>query len=481
MRRKFVNNLLFVLLLNLLIKPFWILGIDVGVQNAVGSSEYGLYYHLLSFSILLNIVLDFGITNFNNRNIAQHNHMLKRYFSGIFNVKLLLSLGYLSITFIAALIVGYQGKELWLLFVLGINQILSSFILYLRSNVSALHLFKTDALLSVMDRMLMILLCGLLLWTNFIEGPFRIEWCVYAQFWAYLATMLVAFIVVFNKAKLFRVKIDIALFLLILRQSLPFALLVLLMSFYYRLDSVMIDLLLEEGKEEVGIYAQAYRILEAFNMLGFLFAGLLLPIFSKMIKDKLSVNNLLNTSFNILFVPALAITTISLLHNEYIMDLLYIEHIDASAQVYTILMVSFIAIVLTYIYGTLLTANGSLKQLNIIALIGFGANFILNYYLIPNYGAKGAAMATLFTQFFVSITQIIVVKRLFKIRYELILLLKYLLLMVVGGLSSVYLTNIVNDFIYHSIAVGIIFSLLALILGLISKNQLIALLKSRTP
>ena len=144
-------------------------------------------------------------------------------------------------------------------------------------------------------------------------------------------------------------------------------------------------------------------------------------------------------------------------------------------------MISFVAIALTYIYGTLLTANGSLKQLNIIALIGFGANFILNYYLIPNYGAKGAAIATLFTQFFVSITQIIVVKRLFKIRYELILLLKYLLLMVVGGLSSVYLTNIVNDFIYHSIAVGIIFSLLALILGLISKNQLIALLKSRTP
>ena len=480
MKRKFVINLLFVLVLNLLIKPFWILGIDVGVQNAVGSNEYGLYYHLLSFSILLNIVLDFGITNYNNRNIAQHNHMLKRYFSGIFNVKIILSLVYLCLTFLAAFMVGYKGKELWLLFLLGINQILSSFILYLRSNVSALHLFKTDALLSVMDRLLMIMLCGILLWGNFTNQPFQIEWFVYAQFWAYLATMLVAFIIVFNKAKLFRMKVDIALFLLILRQSMPFALLVLLMSFYYRLDSVMIDLIMEEGKQEVGIYAQAYRILEAFNMLGFLFAGLLLPIFSKMIKDKLKIDGLLNTSFNILFVPALAITAVSLMHSQSIMDLLYVEHIIESAEVYAILMISFIAIALTYIYGTLLTANGSLKQLNIIALIGFATNFILNYFLIPDYGAKGAAIATLITQFFVSIAQIIVVKRLFRISYEFQLLMKYILLLVFGGTGSYFLKDVFSNFLVHATAVAIVFSVLAVLLGLIGKDQIQSLLKRKT-
>lgn len=480
MKRKFVNNLLFVLVLNLLIKPFWILGIDVGVQNAVGSNEYGLYYHLLSFSILLNIVLDFGITNYNNRNIAQHNQMLKRYFSGIFNVKIILSLCYLSLTFIAALLVGYEGEELWLLFLLGINQILSSFILYLRSNVSALHLFKTDALLSVMDRLLMILLCGILLWGNITTQEFQIEWFVYAQFWAYSVTMLVAFVVVFNKAKLFRMKVDIALFLLILRQSLPFALLVLLMSFYYRLDSVMIDLLMDKGKQEVGIYAQAYRILEAFNMLGFLFAGLLLPIFSKMIKDKLKVEGLLNISFNILFVPAVAITAVSLMHSQSIMDLLYVEHVHESAEVYAILMISFIAIALTYIYGTLLTANGSLRQLNTIALIGFATNFILNYLLIPKYGAKGAAIATLITQFFVSIAQIVVVKSLFRINYEFLLLIKYLVLLVLGGVISFYTKEVFSNFLVHAITTTIVFSAIAILLGLIGKDQLVALLKKKS-
>ena len=107
MQRKFVNNLFYVLFLNLLVKPFWILGIDASVQNRVGAEEYGFYYPIFAFSILLNILLDFGITNYNNRNIAQHGHMLRRYFSGIFNVKLILGGLYLLVTLIGGWLIGF--------------------------------------------------------------------------------------------------------------------------------------------------------------------------------------------------------------------------------------------------------------------------------------------------------------------------------------------------------------------------------------
>ena len=70
MLKKFLKNIALVLFLNLLIKPFWILGIDRTVQNVVGVADYGFYYSIFSFSFLLNILLDFGITNFNNKNIA---------------------------------------------------------------------------------------------------------------------------------------------------------------------------------------------------------------------------------------------------------------------------------------------------------------------------------------------------------------------------------------------------------------------------
>ena len=54
MKKKFVSNLLLVLILNVIIKPFYILGIDAEVlklteQNDPGS--YGSYFSLLSLSL----------------------------------------------------------------------------------------------------------------------------------------------------------------------------------------------------------------------------------------------------------------------------------------------------------------------------------------------------------------------------------------------------------------------------------------------
>lgn len=460
-----------------MVKPFWILGIDVAVQNRVGSEEYGLYSSIFSFAILLNIVLDFGITNYNNRNIAQHAHMLKRYFSGIFNVKFILALVYLVATLLFGLIIGYEGRVFWLLFILGINQVLASMILYLRSNITGLHLFKTEGILSVMDRVIMIGLCSALLWSGYFGGKFEIEWFAYAQFWAYFITVIVAFVLVYLKAQFYRIKIDLVLFRIILKQSLPFALLVLLMSFYYRLDAVMIERLLPDGRMQAGIYAKSYKLFEGFNMFGFLFAGLLLPIFSRMLKNKESVAKLVKTAFNLVFVPSVAAAIVCVLYATEIMDLLFLEEVAEAAEIFPILMISFVGVALTYIYGTLLTANGSLKQLNIVSLIGLVVNFVSNWIMIPIYGAFGAAVATLFTQFFVILAQIIIAKRVFKMKYEFRFILKQIVLVAVGVIVSISSVSYFADFRIHALAIITLFGMLALLFGLVKKGDILKLLK----
>ena len=108
-QQNFVFNICFLIFLNLLIKPFWILGIDVGVQNAVGAANYGLYFAVFNFTYLFNMLLDMGITNFNNRNIARHSQLLSKHLSGIITLKMLLGVVYLGVTFGVAAIIGY-GK-----------------------------------------------------------------------------------------------------------------------------------------------------------------------------------------------------------------------------------------------------------------------------------------------------------------------------------------------------------------------------------
>ena len=444
MRRKFITNLLLLLFLNVLIKPFWIFGIDRHVQNMVGNESYGLYFSLLSFSMILNIFLDLGITNFNNKNIAQHHQLLKKHISNIVGLKFILAGVYALICMGAAAIIGYKDVQIHLLIFLVLNQFLISFTLYLRSNISGLHLFRTDSLLSVLDRSLMIAICSVLLFTNITGHTFRIEWFVYAQSAAYLITSLITFGVVLAHTGKIKFQFNYRFFMVFLKKSYPYALLSLLMSFYNRIDSVMLESMLPNGKEQVGTYAQAFRLLDAVSMFGVLFAGLLLPIFARMIKQKQDIGSMVQFSFLLLFVPAIIFSFSSGFYNIEIMGLLYTSHIELSASIFRLLMVSFLGVATTYIFGTLLTANGSIRQLNWMALAGMALNVGLNLLLIPRMQALGSAWASLATQLFTALAQTILAVIFLKltINYQIIgKLILFIAFVFLAGMLSKQFNN----------------------------------------
>lgn len=382
----------------------------------VGTSNYGIYFALFNFSFLLNIILDFGITNFNNKNIAQNNHLITKHFSSIVVLKLLLGAAFMVITMLTGLILGYSSWQMHLLAVMGINQFLAFMIMYLRSNLAGLHLFKTDSVVSVLDRSLMIIFCSILLWGNVLNEPMKIEWFVYTQTLSYLICCAIVFFIVVKKARFKRLKWNWPFFLLILKKSFPFAILVLLMTFYNRVDAVMLERMLPDGAVQSGIYASAYRLLDSANMISFLFAGLLLPMFARMIRFKESVEQLVKLAFTILITPAIVIVIACFYFSHELMDLLYKVHIEESARVFPILMGCFVATSLSYIFGTLLTANGNLRQLNMMAGTGMAFNLIMNLILIPRYQAIGAALSSLITQFGTAFLQILLTQKIFSLR-----------------------------------------------------------------
>mgnify|MGYP000026480170 CR=1 FL=1 len=194
MNRKFATNLVFVLLLNFLVKPFYILGIDAEIQNRVGAEEYGLYFSLLGFTFLFNILLDVGIINYNTRTISQQPFLIEKYFSKIASLRILLAVIYATFVLILGTIIGYNQAEIYLLLWLVLNQILASFTLYFRSNLAGLLLFKYDSIVSVLDKFLLIILCSILLWGGITEEPFQLFWFVYAQTFAYLVSGITAFV-----------------------------------------------------------------------------------------------------------------------------------------------------------------------------------------------------------------------------------------------------------------------------------------------
>ena len=160
MKRKFVSNLILVLVLNFIIKPFYILGIDAEILKITelnNAGTYGTYFSLLSLSFVLNIFLDLGINNYNTRNIARDNNKIHRELNGNLSLKLALSFIYILLLFSVGIIFSYNWYEIKWLIVIGFNQILVALILFMRSNLSALFLLKEDSFISVLDRIILIL------------------------------------------------------------------------------------------------------------------------------------------------------------------------------------------------------------------------------------------------------------------------------------------------------------------------------------
>src|SRR5438046_33370 len=95
MRRVFFSNLIFVVLLNLLIKPLWVLGIDRSVQNVLGRESYGLYFALFNLSFMLNIFIDMGVSYYNSRAVSGNHSLVKDMFAQAVALKLFLSVIYI--------------------------------------------------------------------------------------------------------------------------------------------------------------------------------------------------------------------------------------------------------------------------------------------------------------------------------------------------------------------------------------------------
>ncbi len=437
MQRKFVTNLALVLFLNLLIKVYWLLGIEVAVQNAVKPELYGFYYAIFNFSFLFNILLDLGITTFNNKNISQNNHLLSKHLSSIILLRLLLAGIFSIVTITGGLIIGYNVDLMKMLIAVIFNQVLISFILYLRSNLAGLHLFKTDSIISVLDRFIMTILCSVLLFNYKNTGELDIRLFIYAQTTAYLLTAIITLTIVMKKAKIKKLRWRWPFFMMILKKSYPYAVLVLLMTFYTYINGPMLERLLpfRVGAYAAGIYASANRLLDASNMVALLFAGLLLPIFSRMIKLRQNVEELVRLSFSLLIIPAIIVSSCCYFFSYEIMDKLYEGgHIQESADVFRLLICCFIPISSVYIFGTLLTANGNLRQLNIMASFGMVLNIILNFILIPRFSAVGAAISSVVTQTLTAFAQILMAQKVFGFHknYKLLITLFIFIIGVIG-------------------------------------------------
>ena len=179
--------------------------------------------------------------------------------------------------------------------------------------------------------------------------------------------------------------------------SLPLVLTGGVTILYMRLDQLMVGAI--EGTEQVAFYTLASRLSEAWYFLGLSIISVYFPVFISLKNKELSKFRIERLGAG-LFWFGIALSLATLLTSEFVVDSLYGNEYSNSSVILSILIFIVPFVYIGTISTKMLVDNGLYMAVFYRALIALIINFILNYILISNSGASGAALASLISQVF---------------------------------------------------------------------------------
>jgi O-antigen/teichoic acid export membrane protein len=394
-RLLFLKGLTWLILLNLIVKPLWIFAIDRQVQNVVGHEEYGIYFSLLNLSIVFSFIADAGISNMINRQIASGQQI---DINKLFWFKCTLSVVYIITLLSVAWLTGVARWEIVALVIA--LQVVTSFLILFRGIITANQQFTADATVSVLDKALMIIICGPLLYvlTGF---DFTVEAFLLIQ----VACLVVS--VIFSARFIWNKKIRPAAVnwsaKKVISLAAPFAIIILLMSALLRLDGFLLERIHINGAYEAGIYASAFRLLDAGNMAGFLVASFLVPFASRNSLDYKLIKKTV-TQLKLFLIPVgIAAAILIILFSEWIINLLYTDTANYQVVILKLLITILPALYITHIYGSVLTAKALFRSFITILCFSTFLNISINVVFINKYGAVACCIAAIISQYICAI------------------------------------------------------------------------------
>jgi O-antigen/teichoic acid export membrane protein len=388
----FLKSFSGLVLLNVLVKPLWIFGIDRQLQVLVGHEEYGSYFSILSIGIILSFLADAGITNMLNRQLALQEPL---HLGRLLRLKAVLVLLYCGVVVGVAAVSGIRRWDIvWLVMAVQAG---SSFLLFYRNILTGHQRFTTDAWMSVLDKLLMILVAAPFLYPLFGPVHITLERFLSLHAAALLITLIIAY--GFSRKYFGEKGAPPASLKEIIRLTLPFSVLVLLMAVHNRLDAFLLERVHPDGAYEAGVYATAYRLLDAGNTVGFLAASFLLPYVSRHRAEEGLVRETVLKLCHLLLLASISLLAFVAVYAGWVTQLLYGIEDGYHSRVLLVTLAVLPAYYLVHIYGSLLNARGLFKPFMVIVGVSVVLNILLNVLLIPVWGALACGAAALLSQY----------------------------------------------------------------------------------
>ena len=183
----------------------------------------------------------------------------------------------------------------------------------------------------------------------------------------------------------------------LLKDSWPLLLAGISVTIYMKIDQIMLGYMI--GDEVVGIYSAASRISEVWYFIPGAFVASTFPaILESKKRSEKQYYERLQKLYDLVVVISLVVMLPMVFLSTYIVNLLFGEAYSGAGIILSIHICSTIFVSLGLASGAWFTAEN--RQVLILQRTASGAvlNVALNLFLIPNFGAIGAAIATVTSQ-----------------------------------------------------------------------------------
>ncbi|MCD6218837.1 oligosaccharide flippase family protein [Candidatus Calescamantes bacterium] len=355
------------------------------IAKFLGKGDLGKYFFLISLPGILLPFSEIGINTFLTREIARSKADVEKIVSPVLSLRLLLILTlYGSIGIVSLL---FHPDILPLLLLSSLFLSLESFYFTFGAIFIAFQKIKYNILCGVSSRIFLLL---------FVYSALKLRGGLLHIFLGHLlASLLLLGTGWWLGRKIVPVRFrkpSRQVFIHLLRNSLPFAIIAYLPIIYYRIDSVMLTLF--HGFRETGIYGAGFKLREVFLLLPQSIMIILFPSISASYKEKSYLHQIFKDSVKGLLPLSFFLSIMVIFFAHPLVSFIYGEDFWEVAKISKLLFSTLPLVFLNLILLSLLKGTGNEKKCAFYLLSLLGVKLFLNSLLIPCLASIGVVAST---------------------------------------------------------------------------------------
>ena len=367
------------------------------IARYLGVSDYGIMNFAISFTGIIAITMDLGISTHIVRHIATDYDSAPKYLGNAIPLKTIFSFFTFLLALILLILMKCDELTIQVTLLFTIQKIFASLIGLFNGSLQAVEEGKYQAIGNILLNILLLIFMIIS-----IVGDFGLYGITLSYLIANLIVVIFQYLAMKKILSKPKFEFDKKFCKKITLYSIPFALTSFLGVVLYSVDMVMLTKMV--GNYANGIYSAAYKLISVLTLFYGVYSAVVFPVMSRLYKnDKKSLVISFEKSIKYFMLLTIPISFATILYSTDIVVFFFGQSYSQTSSVLSILIITVPLSFINAICINLLNASHKERYVTLTYIIATTTNFILNLIIIPKYSYDGAAFTNILSDILLTI------------------------------------------------------------------------------